>query len=359
MRLTGAWAYIRGKRQAVNAVPMVSVAATTGLLNRIVVAGGDPDEILRVAGLNRLLLAKADGFIASASFAGVLREAARGTGDDCFGLHFGEHFEPRDIGALVYVFLNSPTIADAIENVVRYVHIHNRGATVRFSVEEGLGYLRYLLGDCNAELWRQQNEFSMTVAFKSFRIMIGADWTPHRIEFAHGTPADISEHARVFGCGVKFGCAWNAIVLQTDLLDRRVTVADMRLYRILKQHVERVLSEIPRDDDLLASARGAIAQCMGEGTLNLACVARKLAMSPRSLERRLHEHGAIFRTTADEMRQRLALEYLSSDRHTLCHIAFLLGYSEVSAFNRAFKRWTGVSPLQYRTSKRAARQSRS
>jgi AraC-like DNA-binding protein len=71
-------------------------------------------------------------------------------------------------------------------------------------------------------------------------------------------------------------------------------------------------------------------------------------VSPRSLERRLNERGVSFKELVSEMRKRLALEYLTSDRHTLTDIAFLLGYSEVSAFNRAFKRWTGSSPLRYR-----------
>jgi len=337
----------------VNTAPMVSVAAATGLLDRIVAAGGDPDRILHEAGLQRSLLAKPDGFIATTAFAGVLTEAARATGDDCFGLHFGEQFDPRDLGALHYVVLNSPNIVSAIGNVVRYLHIHNRGATIRFSLEGGLGYLRFLLGNFNAELWRQQNEFAMAVGLTSFRIMVGADWIPYRVEFAHDAPVETSEHARAFGCPIRFGCAWNAIVFEKELLDHRIAVADMRLYRVLKEHVERVLAEIPNDNDLLASTRGAIAECIGEGTLNLSCVAKKLALSPRSLERRLKELGAVFKTMVSEMRRRLALEYLS-DRHTLAQIAFLLGYSEVSAFNRAFKKWTGVSPSQYRAGKRAA-----
>jgi len=332
---------------------MISVTATTGLVDCIVAAGADADHILDAAGLQRSFLAKPDGFIATTAFAGVLREAARATGDDCFGLHFGEHFETRDRGALTYVILNSPTIIEAIGNAMRYLHIHNRGATVRFAVEEGLGYLRYLLGNFSTELWRQQNEFSMAVGLQSFHIMAGRHWTPQRIEFAHEAPADVSEHARVFGCPVRFGCAWNAVVFEKDFLEHRVEGADPRLYPILKQHVERVLAEIPHDNDVLAGARGAIAECIGEGTLNLSCVARKLALSPRTLERRLKEHGAVFKKMVDEMRRRLALDYLRSDRHTLAQIAFLLGYSEVSAFNRTFKRWTGVSPSQYRAGKRA------
>lgn len=80
---------------------MVSVAATAGLLDSIFAAGGDPDQILHAAGLQRSLLSKPDGFIATSAFARVLKEAALATGDECFGLHLGERFDPKDIGALV------------------------------------------------------------------------------------------------------------------------------------------------------------------------------------------------------------------------------------------------------------------
>lgn len=331
-----------------NAEPMIAATVTTGLLDCIVAAGGDPDQILRKAGVQRSLLAKRDGFIATLAFARILTEAGRATGDECFGLHFGEQFDPTDAGALFYVVLNSPTMLAAFENWVRYEHIHNRGATFRFRIEGDLGYLRYVLGDFGIDSRRQQNEFSMAAGIKSLRIIVGPHWTPHSIEFAHEAPAEISEHARVFGCGIKFGCLWNALIFKKEDLDRSLPVADAKLYGILKQHVERVLSELPQETDLLASVSRAIVECLADGPPNLERVASRFAVSPRSLERRLNERGVSFKELVSEMRKRLALEYLTSDRHTLTDIAFLLGYSEVSAFNRAFKRWTGSSPLRYR-----------
>jgi AraC-like DNA-binding protein len=98
---------------------------------------------------------------------------------------------------------------------------------------------------------------------------------------------------------------------------------------------------------VLGSVRRAISDAMREGSPSLIRVAGKLAMSPRTVERRLSAHGAVFRALVDDTRRRLALDYLKRRRHTLTEIAFLLGYSEVSAFNRAFKRWTGSTPSRY------------
>src|SRR5512141_1428967 len=102
---------------------MISMGATVGLLKAIEAAGGNPDQILAAFGLDRSVFVKSEGFIPCSIFAGILRETARATGDDCFGLHFGESFNPKNIGPLVYVALTSPTIASGIQNVERYLHV--------------------------------------------------------------------------------------------------------------------------------------------------------------------------------------------------------------------------------------------
>ena len=328
--------------------PMISVAAMTGLLETIAAAGGNPDQILRPLGLERSTFRNSEGFIASSIFARILDEAARATGDECFGLHFGEHFNPKDIGALAYVVLNSPTVAVAIQNLERYLHLHNQAAKLSFSIEGEQAYLRFLLAGLAIDPPRQHNEYSMAVAFNAFRIIAGSHWAPREVQFAHEAPARTAEHLRVFRAPVLFGCATNAFVIERDFVERQVPAADPRLYRILKQQVERVLSEMPRESDLLAAVRRAIAESMREGDPKLPRVIKKISMSPRTLERRLKEHGVVFKKLVDDTRRRFALNYLRDRKHTLTEIAFLLGYSEVSAFNRAFKRWTGSTPLDHR-----------
>ena len=328
--------------------PMISVAATAGLLDTITAAGGNPDQILSTLGLNRVAFANRDGSIASSIFARILEEAAHATADECFGLHFGEHYNPKNIGPLAYVLLNSPTLAVAIENAERYLHIHNQAANLSFSIEGEQAYLRFLLADLAIESARQHNEYSMAVALNTLRIMVGSHWTPREVQFAHEAPAQTSEHLRLFGAPVLFSCATNALVIERDFVDRQVPAADQRLYRILKQQVERILIEMPPESALLIGVRKAIAESMRDGDPKLARVIKKISMSPRTLERRLKEHGVVFKTLVDDTRRRFALNYLRDRKHTLTEIAFLLGYSEVSAFNRAFKRWTGATPLDYR-----------
>jgi AraC-like DNA-binding protein len=340
--------------QAVMARPMISVAAATGLLEAIAARGGDPDQILRKFEIDRSAFSEPEGFIPSSIFAGILEAAAQATADDCFGLHLGENYNPRNIGPLVYVVLNSPTLRAGIENFERYLQVYNEAAKWFFTSEGNRGYIRYLLTDLGINSLRHSNEHGMTIAFNMLRMMVGSHWAPKEVQFVHEAPEQTSEHLRIFRAPVSFGCKTNAIVIDRQFVEREVPAADQRLYQILKRYLDQVLSEMPREDSLLASVHRATAETMRDGDLKLARVAKQMAMSARTLQRQLKERGVDFKQLTDETRRRFAVNYLKERKHTLTEVAFLLGYSEVSAFNRAFKRWTGSTPLEYRRSINAA-----
>ncbi len=332
--------------------PMISVAATTGLTEAIVAAGGRPDEILRAVGLGRSALANPHGFIACVAFTRLLEEAARSTGELCFGLHFGEHFSPRNVGPLAYVALNSPTFAVGFENIVRYHRVHNDGVQMSFAIEGQWACARSRLTD-PTEAPRQHNEFSSAVALNMMRLMAGSRWAPAEVHFAHPPPRDTSEHLRVFAAPVSFDHETNAFVIAREFAERPVPAADSHLYPILKRYLDRTMKELPREDGALAAVRKVIAESMRDGDPTLARVARRLAMSPRTLQRRLAEHATDFKRLVEDTRRRFSTSYLRDPKQTLTEIAFMLGYSEVSAFNRAFKRWTGSTPSDYRRTARA------
>jgi AraC-like DNA-binding protein len=330
--------------------PMISVAAATGLLDAIAAACGDPDQVLSTVHLDRAVFAQTDGFMPAAVFAEILSEAARASEDDCFGLHFGERFDPKNIGPLVYVALNSPTIGAGIQNVERYLHVYDSSAKWSFALEGDRGFIRFVLSVDVKDL-RQSNEHGMAIILNTLRMMLGSQWAPLEVQFAHAAPERITEHHRIFRAPVVFGSDANALVIDKSLMEARVPAADGKLYPIVKRYLDRALKEIPREDDLLTAVRKAIAESMREGDPTLARVAKRMGLSPRTLERRLEERGARFKKLMDDTRRRFAINYLADREHTITQVAFLLGYSEVSALNRAFKRWTGSTPLEYRRSR--------
>jgi len=327
---------------------MTSVAAVSGLFEAISAGGGNPDQILRLLGFDRTVLSNREGFISSSVFTLLLEEAARSTGDDCFGLHFGERYNPMDIGPLAYAILNAPTIASACETAGRYMKVVNEAVRMSHTVVGDRVYIRHLLVDVELKVPRQHNEFGTAVLLNMFRMIFGKQWVPRQVQFAHKAPAQTSEHLRVFEAPIVFDCTANALVIERECFEGRVPAADPRLYPILRRYLEEVLSATPREDSLLASVRRNIAESMTDGDPKLSRVARRIATSPRTLQRKLKEHGVDFKKLMDDTRRRFAISYLQDHKNTLTQVAFLLGYSELSAFNRAFKRWTGATPLDYR-----------
>ncbi|HKX51167.1 MAG TPA: AraC family transcriptional regulator ligand-binding domain-containing protein [Candidatus Binatia bacterium] len=332
----------------VSKTPMISISAAAGLIEAIKAAGANPDDVLGTIAVDSAIFANPDGFIRVSTFARILEEAARVSSDACFGLHFGERYNPKNIGSLVYVVLNSPTIAAGIENTARFIKIHNEAARASLLVEKDRAYLRFLPNELLIHTSRQHSEYAMAVALNTLRLMVGSEWAPQEVHFTHQLEVATPEHFRVFCAPIMFGCPANAFVVESDFLKREVPAADPRLYRILKRYLGRVLHEMPREDDLLAAVRRMIGEAIRDAEPKLSLAAKKLGMSPRRLQRRLQEYGLDFKRLVDDTRQRLALQYIKEEKDTLTQIAFMLGYSDVSAFNRAFKRWTGTAPLEYR-----------
>jgi AraC-like DNA-binding protein len=297
--------------------------------------------------LNPSLLANRDGFIPCTVFARLLEEAARATGDDCFGLHFGERFNPKNIGPLTYVVLNAATVALADEQVARYLKLYNQAAQVSAVVDGQRACMSYVLTGLGIPS-RQQNEYSMVIRLNTVRMMVGSQWAPLEVQFAHEKPQNTSEHERIFCAPVLFSYPTNNFLIDAEFLNRHVPAADPGLYRIVKHYLEEIVEALPQGDDVISSVRRAIAEILREGEPSLARIAKKMGVGPRTLQRQLQAHQIKCKKLVDETRRLFALSYLKDRKNTLAEVAFLLGYSEASAFNRAFKRWTGLTPLAYR-----------
>ncbi|HEY1266613.1 MAG TPA: AraC family transcriptional regulator [Candidatus Binatia bacterium] len=334
--------------------PMISLAVSVtppSLLDFIAAAGGDPDKILASVNLNRQTFSNREGFIPVAVHAEILEKAAKSTGDACFGLRWGVTRDPRYFGPLAYVLLNSPTIGAAVENAGRYAKVRNQASDWFCTHEGNRCFIRQSMQNVGDD-WRrrcwQSSDCFMAEALNILRMMVGSRWAPFEVQFAHDPPARDSEHIRVFGAPVSFGHETNAFVVDPEFLKREVPAADPYLYPTLKRYLDQVLEEMPPEDGFLASVRKAVADTMRNGDCMLATVAKRLGMTARTLQRTLKEHRTEFQVLLDDTRYRFAQNYLKQSEHTLTEVAFLLGYSELSAFNRAFKRWTGATPMEYR-----------
>ena len=328
--------------------PMISASVTIGLPEAIQEAGIDSGKVFESLDLDPAVFSRVEGFIPCWSFARVLELAAEISGDASFGLRFGARSNPKNVGALAYAVLNSPTLAAAFEIAARYIHLHNEAARVSFSEENNLSYLAYSVKPLDLDEPRQFVDYGMAAALNTLRFMVGSQWNPREVHFAHEKPPTTSYHLQLFRAPVMFGCVTNAIVLESEFCQRPVPAADPNLFKVLNRYLESVLSELPKTDQRLELIRRKIADVIKDGKPSLRKLAKGMACSARTLQRQLDTYGTDFRSLLDDTRKRLALTYLNDSENTLTQIAFLLGYSEVSAFNRSFKRWTGKTPLHYR-----------
>jgi AraC-like DNA-binding protein len=173
-------------------------------------------------------------------------------------------------------------------------------------------------------------------------------FAPLAVYFTHSAPKTTAHHEAFFNCPVHFDTDKDALLLSPETLATRNILGDEGITQFLVSHLDQELAAL---EELLAlpdRTKGEIARALSEGLPKMADIAAKLGLSVRSFHRRLADHGLSFQTLTEETRRDIAVGMLKDERYALSEIAFLTGYSEQSAFNRAFKRWTGVTPAAYR-----------
>jgi AraC-like DNA-binding protein len=283
---------------------------------------------------------------------------ARELGDECLGLHLGTRVDFGVFGMLTYAVFNAPTVVTALRNFERYARSHFRGPRIALDITGNAARLAFLVDVPDGTPRRQHAELSAVIGLRIMRRLIRPEWRPRRILFAHDRPPDVAEHERILGAPVEFRHpAHMAFVFDAADLARPVPGADRRLLPIIERHLEELVAA-PESTDWLDDVRRAVAGSICDGRLRIASVARLLGLSVRTLQRRLGERGVVFKTLVEDVRRDLAVRYVTDRRTPLTDVAFLVGYSELSAFGRAFRRWTGTSPLAMRRNLAVAPESR-
>jgi AraC-like DNA-binding protein len=273
--------------------------------------------------------------------------AARLTNDADLGLHVAEGIRQESYGVLGYVVSTSENLGMGFQRMCRYIRFLHDVAETKLAVHGDRATLSHQLPFPGA-LPRPTSEYIVAGWLLASRKATGVGWIPLQVRFPHAKPNNTSEHQRIFGCNPEFGYQRNELVFSSDLLNTPHIKADPNLEAILEAQVVAVIEKLPKGEATTDAVRRHLAGQLGEGQPTLEQIAPRLHMSPRTLHRRLEEEGTSFRHVLTEVRRELAARHLSERRLAIGEIAFLLGFSEPSAFHRAFKRWTGHAPLAYR-----------
>ncbi|MBR9652997.1 AraC family transcriptional regulator [Thalassovita aquimarina] len=257
----------------------------------------------------------------------------------------------EDFGAFGLAFKAAPTLRHAFQRLGRYTRLHNQVSKFSYIDREGVFCWTHEK-PCSDRLGAQlANEAALATTLTLSRENTMQGLTPLRVQFTHdrgGSTDPLVEH---FGIEPIFGAEIDGMQFAIEDIDRATSVGDPAIWKFFTDHLETTLPETkeaarPLEEQVMEE----IAKLLSGGVPQLSEVAAALAMGPRTLQRRLSEQGKTYQVLVNDARRQLAQQLVSGSRYSLSEIAFLTGFSEQSAFTRAFKRWSGQTPGAYRSS---------
>lgn len=314
--------------------------------------GLDAEALFKRQGVDLADLPGSEEQINMSTWRAILDDAIAEIGDPDLGLKYCQNVDLAGYGPIGFAMLSAETLGQGLEIICRYVDLVQGNTETR--LQRGPDDCEICFRPLKTEFlsYRPDIDCNLSFCLALLRYCLGQSWTPERVELMYTQPADISAHQKLIGAPLRFDCSINKVILKPEALDVPMPRADHRLCDILCRDLERLLQQSvtsqTTQDDLLGRVRSEIGKLLCSGAPKIEAVAKRLNSSSRSLQRRLSEEGYSFKSLVEETRQQLAESYIRSTSHTLTDIAFMLGYSEISAFTRAFRRWTGMTPLQFR-----------
>lgn len=308
--------------------------------------GCDPLPIFASEGFEPAQFADPDTEISFVSGSKLLARCVTATGCDHLGLLLGERAAPSSLGIAGFMLQTAPDVGTALQDLVRHLDLHDRGAVATLTIHGRLTYLGYAIHLSGVEAADQIYDLAMTVVCQIMRRLCGASWKPREVFLSRRQPQDLKPYWRFFGAPLRFDAEKSAVVFLTRWLHHPITSADPLLHHFLQREANEL--HVAHGSGLVyqlrRSLRRSLALDKGEDLL----ASRQLGMHRRTLNRRLREQGTSFRRELEDIRYEVARQLLAETMLPLSQIGMALGYADSTAFIRAFKRWSGTPPAQWR-----------
>ena len=305
--------------------------------------GTDPTEVLTSAGLDVDALDTLEDQIPYVAAGRLLHECVMKTRCQHFALLLGQRMRLSHLGLLGRMLRCAPTLGAAIRTFAVYQHLESQGMAKFLIEKDGMATLGNIVYQTGTEHVDQIYDIDVAATLSVIGELCGTRWRPELVLFSHTKPTNVGPYRRFFQVPCRFDCERTALIFPAIKLERRLMDADPKQFRILEaQAMARA------DLGLVFRLRRTL------GTLLLAKaasgdeVAKLLSMHHRTLNRRLRAEGTTFQELLDEARFEAACQLLDTAHIPITEIASSLGYSETSAFSRAFRRWSGTTPVERR-----------
>lgn len=302
----------------------------------------DPEPLFRKHGVNPDTLFDSGARIPLKQFQKLDIEAAELSGDPFFGLKGAEFFRPAHLGALGFAWLASSSMRTAFQRLSRYARVIQEKLSIELSEDDEFFYVRI---DASVPFLYEaiREDGQLAAVLKFCRIIAGSEFNPARVCFRQQQPANAGYHYELFRCPIEFGAENTLFVVSRHDIDKRLTGSNDELAKLNEHIVVKYLAHSERKD-IVNQVKAAIIDGLANGAVTEKSIAEELYTSPRNLHRKLQKENTSFKQLLTDVRQDLARQYIQDRSKTLTEISYLLGFSEVSSFSRAFKGWTGKPP---------------
>lgn len=276
----------------------------------------------------------------------LLIQSAERLNDPYLGLHLGQHIRPAHLGALGYVLLACENLGQALMRMRRYHRLVNDINPLQYLINGE--YLELGWGISHGKTGALFDESGVASIVHFAQDLCGETLPLAYVDFVNPAPTDVAVYQSYFGCQVRFDQPVTRLAIPLRYMGAPLRQADPALLRLMEDQVDTAMGRLPQPDDVVEVTQRLIAQLAPQGMPELQQVAGELRISHRVLSRKLAQKGASFRDLREAALKQLAELHLGDLRLTVSEVGAMLGYTEQSAFSRAFKRWTGLTPMQWR-----------
>ncbi|HJZ77908.1 MAG TPA: AraC family transcriptional regulator ligand-binding domain-containing protein [Vicinamibacterales bacterium] len=313
--------------------------------------GYDLDALLVSAGLRREDVENPDAYISPGACAAVFARARQQRRVPNLALQLARHTPVGVTPLLDYLIVSSDSVGQGLERLVRYLRLANPG--IRLVLNDRRDPVRLVIEQASGPF-----EVELTVSLSVVRFARETDdrLRAAYVSFTH-EPDDAADFAQVLRCPIRVGASWDGWALPAAALRLPLRRRDPTLRRWLERQATEILARLPADGDVRDEVRRVLSTQLTVGDLRVGIVARRLATTARTLQRRLSRAGTSFEAMCDAARKQAAETYLADETLSIAEVTYLLGYSEPTAFHRAFRRWHGTTPRAFRARRSAATES--
>jgi AraC-like DNA-binding protein len=307
----------------------------------------DVDGFLRSLDVDPQTVRAPDERIPVETYLLIQDEAARFIRDPYLGLHMGEFAEAGSWSILGYMMMNCKTLGQVFEKAGKYSRIVGNLIDARAEAKFGKIRVVYFTPPHAPVMSRHCFESTFSSSVRMMRTLTGEPLNPLEVTFTHPQPESAAEYERIFRCPVRFGQKENSVTLDWKIVNLPVRMANPSLLEHFEKYAQDFLAQMERKDEHTRAATKIILSKLDDENLSIEKVAKEMSVSVRTLQNKLDAEGVVFSDLLRDIRERLAKKYIR-ENYSVEQITYLLGFSEPSVFRKAFKKWMGVTPREYR-----------